>query len=127
MTDTASISNAARELTGRLRRQSGGEEQLVLDFAAILRAGLPLDELARTALARSLFIARSLADDWVFDMTELLQASANYLLDDDVVDLVTDRLAVLSWAWGDVPETASAEEAKTLRADWRADLERLLA
>jgi hypothetical protein len=127
MTDTASISNAAHELTQRLRRQSGGEEQLVLEFSETVRAAVPLDDAARTALARSLFIARSLTDDWVRDLSEMLEASANYLLDDDVVELLTDRLAVLNWAWGPVPETASPEEAETLRADWNGDLDRVLA
>jgi hypothetical protein len=126
MSDWRDIPEEAESLLAALERLDGDEDRLVADFASTLRTILPIPEDARQPLARTLFIPTSLADDWVGDTAELFDRAAELVVDDEVVGLLVDRLSVLRWAWGAPPESWPPERSEEVRADWRADLDRVL-
>jgi hypothetical protein len=127
MSDWRDLPEQADSLIAVLGRLDGNEAELLTAFAAKLREVLPLPAEAREPLARTLFVPTSLADAWVEDTAELLERGAAFLVDDEVSDLITDRLTILRWAWTDPPESWPPERSEEIRADWRADLDRALA
>lgn len=127
MSDWRDLSEQAGTLMAALERLDGNEDELLNAFAMKLRGVLPLPAEAREPLARSLYVPTSLADAWIEDTAELFDRGAAFLVDDEVAGLISDRLAVLRWAWGAPPESWSAERTEEIRADWRGDLDRVLA
>ena len=125
MTDSRDLPEQAHGLINTLEQLDGNETGLLSAFAAQLREVLPLPAEARGPLARTLFVATSLAEAWVEDTAELLERGAAFIVDDEVSGLITDRLTILRWAWTDPPESWPPERSED-RADWRADLDRAL-
>lgn len=126
MSDWRDIPQEAERLLAAVERLDGDEGDLVADFAETLKTILPLPQDARDPLARTLFVPISLADDWVSDTVELFERAAELVDDDEVAGLLVDRLSVLRWAWGHPPESWPADRSEDVRADWRADLDRVL-
>ena len=126
MTDWRDLPEQAHGLIDTLEQLDGNETGLLSAFAAQLREVLPLPAEARGPLARTLFVATSLAEAWVEDTAELLERGAAFIVDDEVSGLITDRLTILRWAWTDPPESWPPERSEEIRADWRADLDRAL-
>jgi hypothetical protein len=127
MSDWYELPGEAEGLVAALARLDGNEEELLDAFAATLRDALPLPAAAREPLARSLFVPTSLAEGWIEDTAELLERGAAFLVDDEVSGLIADRLTILRWAWGAPPESWPIERSEEIRADWRAELDRVLA
>jgi hypothetical protein len=126
MSITEEVAVRANGLVEQLARQTGNEEEALEKFANELSDLLPLDSEHKIPLSRVLNVPVSLCDPWIEDTAVLVDAARDYVLDDAVLELLVDRLTVLSWAWGEPPQSWPDDIALAVREDWRDELQRVI-
>jgi hypothetical protein len=117
------LAHDAELLAGEIARSPESHEAEVRRLGDLLISLLPLDPMAREALARVLQVSARTAERWLEQTARFFAASVELEFEDERWSMIVERLSALSWAWSEVPSAWPHDVEDSLLDGWARELE----